>query len=146
MSLPRSGRGPGRSPVTIHLSLGVHVKRSLIGIVIALGLTIMLVPPALAADGEPPAVEPTTTPAVEPTPTPIENGEIVIDPTFITTTPTPAGQVAGATGRPEPTPPSTDAITHATASGTSLQVLLVLGVAGSLLGLVAARLPVRRRR
>jgi hypothetical protein len=126
------------------------VKRTVLAIAAAAFLAAMLVPAALAADDGPldpaeptPVAEPTAPPA----PTPGDgNGEIVIDPTFIAATPTPAGEVQGATSRPRTTPPPTDTITATTASGTGLQVLLVLGVAGSFLALLAARVPPVRRR
>ncbi len=113
-----------------------------------------MVPAVLAADdgvpaGPTPVVEPSAQP--DPTPTPFDgNGEIVIDPTFITETPqpasTPVGQVLGATGRPQATPPATDTIPAATAPGTSLHVLLLLAIAGSVIALLAARVPAARRR
>lgn len=128
------------------------MKRTILAIVTALLLGVSLASVASAADGAVPAgteptpvAEPSTAP--EPSATPFDgNGEVVIDPTFITPTAEPHGQVLGATGRPEATPPSTDAITAATTSGTGLHVLLVLGVAGSLLALLAVRVPPARRR
>jgi hypothetical protein len=105
----------------------------------ALVLAAVLAPAVLATDDSTPAA------TVSPAPTPVQ-GEIVIDPTFITTTPDPAGVVAGATGRPNVTPPPTDTATVATTPGTGLQVLLVLGVVGPLLALLGSREPNRRRR
>lgn len=117
------------------------MKRSILAIGVALALVALVAPAALAAD------EPTPSATVTPEPTPLEGqGEIVIDPTFITATPDPAGDVAGTTGRPDVTPPPTDSIAAATTPGTSLQVLLVLGVAGSLFALLGSREPARRRR
>ena len=135
--------------------LGVHVKRSFLpAIAIALLLAAATVPAVLAADDEAPAeptpvVEPTAQP--DPTPTPFDgNGEITIDPTFIVATPTPAstpvGEVLAATGRPDATPPATDTIPAATAPGTSLHVLLLLAIAGSVIALLVARAPAARRR
>jgi hypothetical protein len=132
------------------------VKRSLLAaLALAALLATAAVPSVLAADdgapgAEPaPTVEPTAQP--DPTPTPFDgNGEIVIDPTFITTTPapaaTPVGEVLGATARPDATPPATDTIHAATAPGTSLHVLLLLAIAGSVVALLAARVPAARRR
>jgi len=143
--------GSGGDPV-----LGDSVKRSLLSaLALALLLATAAVPAVLAADDGAPAADPT--PAVEPTaqpdptPTPFDgNGEITIDPTFITSTPTPAatpvGEVLGATGRPDATPPATDTIMAVTAPSTSLHVLLLLAIAGSVLALLAARLPAARRR
>jgi hypothetical protein len=132
------------------------VKRSLLpALALALLLAAAAVPAVLAADDGAPAPDPTpvTDPTAppDPTPTPLDgNGEIVIDPTFITSTPepaaTPVSEVLGATGRPDATPPATDTITATTAPGTSLHVLLLLAVAGSVLALLAARRPVARRR
>lgn len=142
--------GSGGDPV-----LGDHVKRSLLSaLALALLLATAAVPAVLAADDGAPAAEPT--PAVEPTAqpdptaTPFDgNGEITIDPTFITSTPTPAatpvGEVLGATGRPDATPPATDTIKAATAPSTSLYVLLLLAIAGSVLALLATRPAARRR-
>ena len=160
LSSPRQARGTeptgsGGDPV-----LGDLVKRSLLS---ALALVLLLamgaVPSVLAADEGAPVAEPTAepTPVVkpttqpDPTPTPFEgNGEIIIDPTFITSTPapaaTPVGEVRGTTGRPDATPPATDTITATTAPGTSLHVLLLLAIAGSVLALLAARQPAARRR
>ena len=131
------------------LVLGVHVKRSpLLALAISLLLAVALVPAVLAAD-EPAPAEPT--PTVEPTPTAGDgNGEIVIDPTFITETAsptaTPRGEVRGATGRPDRTPPATDTISARTAPGTGLQVLLLVAIAGCSFALLAARVPAARRR
>ncbi|HYO41940.1 MAG TPA: hypothetical protein VES19_01970 [Candidatus Limnocylindrales bacterium] len=120
---------------------------------IALQLAAAMVPAVLAADeGVPvepsPVVEPTPQP--EPTATPVENGEITIDPTFIVATPapasTPVGEVLGATGRPDATPPATETFPAGTASGASLHVLLLLAIAGSAIALVAAGVPAARRR
>jgi hypothetical protein len=144
------------------------VKRSILSaLALALLLAAAAVPAVLAADDGAPAPDPTpvtdptaqpdptrvTDPTAQPDPTPTPfdgNGEIVIDPTFITSTPEPAekpvGEVLGATGRPDATPPATDTITATTAPGTSLHVLLLLAVAGSVLALLAARRPVARRR
>lgn len=120
---------------------------------IATGLVVLamvLAPAAQAADEPQPRVlptPPTPTAVAGPTATPFDgNGEIVIDPTFIIETATPAGDVEGLTGRPDVTPPPTDTITATTTPGTGLQVLLVLGVVGSLLALLAARSPVARGR
>ena len=46
---------------------------------------------------------------------------------------TPVSEVLGATGRPQRTPPPTDTIGGGSTStpGTGLQVLLLLGIAGS---------------
>ena len=119
--------------------------------VAAAAIALAMAPVVLADDGpvtpaaDPtPVVEPTAPPV--PTATPVENGEIVIDPTFIVATPAPAGQVAAASGRPQPTPPATDTITPAATRSTGLHALLVLGVAGSSLWLAVARGPSRRRR
>lgn len=124
------------------------MKRSLLAaLALSLVLAAVLVPAVLAADAPAP-VEPT--PSAEPTPTPPDgNGEIVIDPTFITSTPTPtatpAGEVQGATGRPDRTPPATDTISAETAPGTGLQVLLLLAISGCSFALLAARVPPARR-
>ena len=107
----------------------------------SLFLVAFLAPSALAAD------DPTPTATVAPLPTPSDGqGEIVIDPTFITATSSPEGDVAGTTGRPDVTPPPTNSITAATTPGTGLKVLLVLVVVGSLLALLASREPAARRR
>ncbi len=121
------------------------MKPSILGAAAALLLAISLAPAALAADDEA-APDGDPVPVVEPTATPVENGEIVIDPTFVIASPTPAGDVRAATGPPQPTPPATDTIQSATTPGTGLQVLLVLGVAGSSLALALGRAPARRRR
>jgi hypothetical protein len=133
--------------------LPVMVKRSpLVALALALLVVAALVPAVLAADGTtqggpPPAVEPTPTPE----PTPFDgNGEISIDPTFVTETPapaaTPVGRVSGATGTPQATPPSTDTVTAATAPGTGPGALLLLAIAGASLALLVARVPRARRR
>jgi hypothetical protein len=130
------------------------MKRLLLAAASALVLAAALVPSVLAADGSEtdpvaptPSVEPAGTP--EPPPTPVPNGEIVIDPTFITEIPdptaTPAGAVAGATGRPRVTPPATDTFTNASApSSASLQVLSVLAVAVLLPALLVGLRPGKR--
>ncbi len=65
----------------------------------SLFLVAFLAPSALAAD------DPTPTATVAPLPTPSDGqGEIVIDPTFITATSSPEGDVAGTTGRPDDYP------------------------------------------
>lgn len=131
------------------------MKRSLLS---ALALTLLLAaavaPAVLAADdgapAEPtPVANPTAQP--DPTPTPFDgNGEITIDPTFITATPTPAptpvGEILAATGRPDATPPATDSLPAATAPGTNLRVLLLLAIAGFVIALLAAQAPAARRR
>ena len=120
------------------------MKSSLVGAAAAVLLAVSLAPMALAADDRAtPSDQPT--PAVEPTPTPVENGEIVIDPTFFAPTSEPQGQVAAATARPEVTPPATDSPAPTTTPGTSLQVLLCLVAAGSLLVLAIVPHPARRR-
>ena len=81
--------------------------------------------------------------------TPNPSGEISNDPPFVTPEPaaTPVSEVMGAKGRPERTPPPTDTVGEpAQAPGSGLQVLLLLGAAGSTLVLIAGRLPVARRR
>jgi hypothetical protein len=61
-------------------------------------------------------------------------------------TPTPGGSVQGATGTPGTTLPPTDAISGATQPGTTLAVVMILGVAGLVcIGLLAMR-PRRMRR
>jgi hypothetical protein len=124
------------------------VKRSLLlALASSLVLAAALVPAVLAADDPAPA-EPTR--ALVPSPTPADgNGEIVIDPTFITETPapraTPRGEVRAATGRPQRTPPATDTNSAETAPGTGLQVLLLVAIAGCSFALLAARVPAARR-
>jgi hypothetical protein len=122
------------------------VPRVRIAIATAVVVGALVAPAALAADEPGPVPEPTAVPA--PTATPVENGEIVIDPTFIIATPTPAGAVHAATGRPDVTPPATDtgSLAMTTTPGTSLQVLGVLGVVGTLLALAAGLIPAGRRR
>jgi hypothetical protein len=117
------------------------MQRSILVISAALVLVALLAPTAFAAD------DPTPAATAAPEPTPVTGqGEIVIDPTFITATPIPEGDVAGTTGRPDVTPPPTDSIAAATRSGSGLQVLLVLLVVGSLLAMLGSREPARRRR
>ncbi len=112
-------------------------------------LALSVSPGVLAAEGaDDPA--PSATLAVDPAassdpiPTPVENGEIVIDPTFFAASPEPQGGVAAETGRPQVTPPATDTYPPAARPGSGLHVLLVLAVAGSLLAL--AVVPHARRR
>jgi hypothetical protein len=127
-----------------------HVKRTLLALAVALVLAASIAPLALAADDQvgDPTPAPVVDPTPEPTPTPFVNGEPVADPTFITASPTatPAGAVKGLTGRHSTvTPPPTDTIDGPTATGTDLQVLLVLAV-GFALALLVAPVPARRRR
>jgi hypothetical protein len=122
-------------------TFGDTVKRSVIAsTAIALLLALGAAASAFAAD-------PSGDPVINETPNP--SGEISVDPTFLAPTPaaTPVSEVMGATGRPQRTPPPTDTLgTPAQAPGTGLQVLLLLGVAGSSLVLIVGRLPVARRR
>lgn len=134
------------------------MKRLLLAAAAALVLAAALSPSVLAADptGDGPASSgPTAGPTVAPAPTPEPgsvpgDGEISIDPTFITETPeptaTPAGSVAGVTDRPRVTPPPTDTDPTSAPSGTSLQVLSVLAVAVLLPALLVGRSPGGRRR
>ena len=127
------------------------MSRPLLAIATALLLMVMLAPAAFAADGEEPVptdAAPTPTLVPEPTPTPFDgNGEIVVDETFVTTpSSTPAGQVRGATGKPQHTPPATDTVTVPATHGSALQPLLALLAGGSLLALVAGSLPALRPR
>jgi hypothetical protein len=123
-------------------TFGDTVKRSVIAsTAVALLLALGAATSAFAAD---PSDNPVT---ISETPNP--SGEISVDPTFITPEPaaTPASEVLGTKGRPERTPPPTDAVSvPAQAPGTGLQVLLLLGAAGSSLVLLVGRLPVARRR
>jgi hypothetical protein len=120
---------------------GDIVKRSVIAsAAVALLLALGAATSAFAAD-------PAQNPVISETPNP--SGEISVDPTFITPKPaaTPVSEVLGATDRPQRTPPPTDTIGGPVqAPGTGFQVLLLLGVAGSSLVLIAGRLPVARRR
>jgi hypothetical protein len=127
------------------------VKRSFIAsIALSLAIVATVVPAVLAAD--PVVVESPAPSAPAPAATPIPtdgatppDGEISVDPTFITAAP--SGAVLGATGRPDVTPPPTDAITTtSTAGGATLQALLVVLAAVSILVLLAGRLPDARRR
>lgn len=132
------------------------MNRLLLAAATALVMAAAPAPPVMAADGPGPvAVTPTPgadpTAASGPSATPdVGNGEIVIDPTFITEEPDPtappAGSVEGATGRPRVTPPPTHASTATTPSGTSLQVLSVLAIAALLPALLVGCKPGRRRR
>jgi hypothetical protein len=132
-----------RAPATRSATstFGDTVKRSTIASTVLAALL------ALGAASTAFAADPSGDPVISETPNP--SGEISVDPTFITPAPeaTPVSDVMGATGRPERTPPPTDTIgAPAKAPGTGLQVLLLLGVAGSSLVLIAGRLPVTRRR
>lgn len=141
------GTGSGRRPVSGELE--AHVKRALLAIATAVVLAATLAPLALAADdATDPTPAPVVDPTAEPTPTPFVNGEPVEDPTFILApTPTPAGAVKGITGRRvTPTPPPTDTIDAPAAKGTALQVLMGIAVVGSLVALLAAPVPAKRRR
>jgi hypothetical protein len=122
------------------------VKRTVIAsTAVALLLALGAAGSVAAADGDftPP---PTTEESAAPT------DEIAIDEVFVTPTPaaTPVSEVLGATGRPQHatrTPPPTDAlVAPASEPGSGLQMILLLGIAGSSLVLVAGRLPVARRR
>jgi hypothetical protein len=127
------------------------VSRPLLALATVLLLVLALAPAALAADGDDPvatdaAPTPAPTLAPDPTATPFDgNGEIVVDETFITTpTSTPAGQVRGATGAPQRTPPATDTVGVPATHGSGLQPLLVLLAGGSSVALVLGSLPVLR--
>jgi hypothetical protein len=113
-----------------------------------------------ASSGDPSASQPEPSQSADPsqsaapTPQPTD-GEVVVDPTFFTPTPEatqpsdagPSGTVAGVTGRPEVTPPATDALAAGAASpGAGLPVLIAALAALSLVALVAAQLPAIRRR
>ena len=135
----------------MNLGLGEHVSRHLLAIATALLLLVVLTPVALAADGEEPLptdAAPTPTLVPEPTPTPFDgNGEIVVDETFVTTpSATPAGQVRGAVGKPQHTPPATDTVWAPAMHGSALQPLLALLAGGSVLALIAGTLPALRPR
>jgi hypothetical protein len=116
------------------------VKRSILA---STAIALLL---ALGAASSVLADDPTDDPFASAAPNP--SGEIAVDPTFITPRPTatPKSEVLGATGRPQRTPPPTDTVGAPSQSpGSGLQVLLVLGVAGSTLVLIVGRLPVARR-
>jgi hypothetical protein len=135
--------GALRAPATgtASTTFGDIVKRSVIAsTAVALLLALGAAASAFAAD-------PAQSPVISETPNP--SGEISVDPTFITPKPaaTPVSEVMGATNRPQRTPPPTDTLGEpAQVPGSGLQVLLLLGVAGSSLVLFVGRLPVARRR
>ena len=129
------------------------MSRQLLAIATALLVLLLLAPAALAADGDEPTptdAAPTPAPTLvpEPTATPFDgNGEIVIDETFVTTpSSTPEGQVRGATGKPQRTPPATDTAGVPATHGSALPPLLLLLAGGSAVALVAGSLPVLRPR
>jgi len=99
-------------------------------------------PPPAATPSSAPTPTPTTTPAPTPTPTPAPTATAA-------PTPTPAGAVAGATGTPSATLPSTDAFgggaVTSKADVRSILVLIILSAAAILTGLVTPA-PQRARR
>lgn len=151
--LSPSGRGP-ELPVSRHRAFGDHVKRSLVAaiasVALSLALLVAAVPAVLAV--EPAASESAAPldPAPAATPVPTDDGtppdgEISVDPTFITAPPSAA--VLAATARPDPTLPATDTTAATvTAGGATLQALLLVLAAVSTLLLLAARMPHARRR
>jgi hypothetical protein len=168
---PLSGRG--QASRWGRVTSGTIVNRSLLAsIALSLALLAVVVPAVLGADPAPsgsfapttptpgesatpsdPAPGESATPS-DPTPgesaTPPDNGtppdgDISVDPTFITAPP--SGAVRGTTGTPDPTLPPTDAVTTtATPGGATLQALLIALAASATLVLLAGRLPVVRRR
>ncbi len=130
------------------------MKRSfLASVALVLTLAAATVPATVAAD--PGSLESSAPADPVPTATPVvtddriaPDGEISIDPTFITATPTPAaaGEVKDAAGRPRVTPPPTDSVDAKAASGATLQALMLFAVLGLSLALIAARAPARRLR
>lgn len=121
------------------------MKRSLVASIasVALSLTLLAaaVPAVLATE---PAASQSATPVPTDDGTP-PDGEISVDPTFITAPPSAA--VLAATGRPDPTLPATDTTAAtATAGGATLQALLLVLAAVSTLLLLVGRLPDVRRR
>lgn len=133
------------------------MKRQLIAS-LAISLTLALSAGAVAYAADDIAPSPDASAVVAPTPTDdatttpgptAGGGEISIDPPFVTPTPdaTPSSEVLGAAGRPELTPPPTDAVGgRTTAPGSGVAVLLLLAIAATSLMLLAGRLPVARRR
>src|SRR4051812_48847832 len=82
-----------------------------------------------AGDQQPTDAPPTATLATDGQPT---DGDVVYDPVFTTPTPhaTPVGAVRSATGRPEVTPPATDAIGSPGRSASTAAIQGVLAVLG----------------
>jgi hypothetical protein len=108
------------------------------------GMNIECPEPTPTPDGEP-TPSPTATPDPEPTPTPDETPTAT--PPTATAPTDPSGGVLGATGRPQVTPPATDAVIGAAAPARSpfVPVLLALITLAALLVPVASRSLARPR-
>ena len=151
--MPPSGRGP-ELPVSRHHAFGDHVKRSLVASIASVALSLALLaaagPAVLAVDSSVSESAAPVGPAPAATPVPPDDGtppdgEISVDPTFITAPPSAA--VLAATARPDPTLPPTDVTAAtATAGGATLHALLLVLAAVSTLILLATRTPHARRR
>lgn len=71
---------------------------------------------------------------------------IAVDPTFLPPAAIPRGAILSATGRPQQTPPATDAVAGSGLASANAQGLSILLLALATICLVAARLPEVRRR
>lgn len=113
-----------------------------------LGMALMVPTAALAAEpsAQPAASASDGTQATDQAPGQPSDGTVVLDPSFVTApTSTPVGRVLGLTGKPNRTPPPTDAATTRAGTSSPEGLPLLLAVLATIC-LACARMPDVRRR